>query len=54
MLKVRRTMTEILLNVTNKEIYNICIEELQRHIKKHKGIVMSSSLCLVFLVLFFL
>lgn len=39
MLKVRRTMTEILLNVTNKEIQQICKEELQRYINKNKGIV---------------
>ncbi|XP_017772598.1 PREDICTED: arginine/serine-rich protein PNISR [Nicrophorus vespilloides] len=34
MLKVRRTMTEILLKVTNREIQIICREELQRHIRK--------------------
>lgn len=41
MLKVRRTMTEILLNVTNREIHQICKEELQRYISKSKGIVIS-------------
>lgn len=39
MMNVRRTMTEILLKVTNREIENICYEELQRHQKKYKGIV---------------
>lgn len=38
MLKVRRTMTEILLNVTNRHIEAICKEELQRYTKKYKGI----------------
>lgn len=42
MLKVRRTMTEILLTVTNREIHQICKEELQRYISKNKGIVLSS------------
>ncbi|KAK9731349.1 Arginine/serine-rich protein PNISR [Popillia japonica] len=37
MLKVRKTMTEILLKVTNREIYTICKEELQRHLKKMKA-----------------
>ncbi|XP_025832810.1 arginine/serine-rich protein PNISR-like isoform X2 [Agrilus planipennis] len=37
MLKVRRTMTEILLKVTNKQILEICKEELQRHLRKNKA-----------------
>ncbi|XP_044262590.1 arginine/serine-rich protein PNISR-like [Tribolium madens] len=37
MMNVRRTMTEILLKVTNREIENICREELQRYHKKHKA-----------------
>lgn len=41
MLKVRRTMTEILLSVTTREIQQICKEELQRYISKTKGIVIS-------------
>lgn len=32
-------MTEILLSVTNREIQQICKEELQRYINKNKGIV---------------
>lgn len=56
MLKVRRTMTEILLNVTNREIYTICKEELQRHLKRAKGIVQNrkkveqNCKCICFLV----
>lgn len=45
MLKVRRTMTEILLNVTNREIQQICKEELQRYFIKNKGIVKNNSHC---------
>lgn len=41
MLKVRRTMTEILLNVTNRQIEAICKEELQRYTKKYKGIIVN-------------
>ncbi|RZC35491.1 arginine/serine-rich protein PNISR, partial [Asbolus verrucosus] len=37
MMNVRRTMTEILLKVTNREIETICREELQRHHKKYKA-----------------
>ncbi|XP_063912930.1 arginine/serine-rich protein PNISR-like isoform X2 [Zophobas morio] len=37
MMNVRRTMTEILLKVTNREIELICREELQRHHKKRKA-----------------
>lgn len=39
MMKVRRTMTEILLTVTSRHIDAICREELQRFVKKHKGIM---------------
>lgn len=39
MIKVRRTMTEILLTVTNRQIEVICKEELQRFLKRHKGII---------------
>lgn len=49
MLKVRRTMTEILLNVTNREIQQICKEELQRYITKNKGIVNNHCDGVVFL-----
>lgn len=45
MLKVRRTMTEILLTVTNREIQQICKEELQRYFIKNKGIVKNNSHC---------
>ncbi|XP_065157873.1 arginine/serine-rich protein PNISR isoform X2 [Atheta coriaria] len=38
MLKVRRTMTEILLKVTNREIAQICKEEQQRHVRKLKAV----------------
>ncbi|KAJ8985080.1 hypothetical protein NQ317_019764 [Molorchus minor] len=44
MLKVRRTMTEILLNVTNRHIEAICKEEHQRYTKKYKGIVANRAL----------
>ncbi|KAK4883296.1 hypothetical protein RN001_006615 [Aquatica leii] len=37
MLKVRRTMTEILLKVTNQEIRAVCKEEFQRILRKHKA-----------------
>jgi hypothetical protein len=37
MMNVRRTMTEILLKVTTREIESICREELQRHHKKYKA-----------------
>ncbi|KAJ8918996.1 hypothetical protein NQ315_016900 [Exocentrus adspersus] len=37
MLKVRRTMTEILLNVTSRQIESICKEEHQRFLKKYKA-----------------
>ncbi|XP_018576691.1 arginine/serine-rich protein PNISR isoform X2 [Anoplophora glabripennis] len=37
MLKVRRMMTEILLNVTNRQIEAICKEEHQRFLKKYKA-----------------
>ncbi|KAF5303504.1 hypothetical protein FQR65_LT08203 [Abscondita terminalis] len=37
MLKVRRTMTEILLKVTNQEIRAVCKEEFQRMLRKHKA-----------------
>ncbi|CAG9823171.1 unnamed protein product [Phaedon cochleariae] len=37
MLKVRRTMTEILLSVTNRHIEAVCREELQRFAKKRKA-----------------
>ncbi|XP_023020972.2 uncharacterized protein isoform X4 [Leptinotarsa decemlineata] len=42
-LKVRRTMTEILLNVTNHQIEAICKEELQRFTKKYKASDLRSS-----------
>lgn len=45
-------MTEILLKVTNKEIYNVCTEELQRHIKKLKGIVNKSISEVVLFILY--
>lgn len=32
-------MTEVLLNVTNRQIEAICKEEHQRFLKKYKGIV---------------
>lgn len=40
-------MTEILLKVTNREIANICKEELQRHLRKTRGIVFNSSCMIV-------
>jgi arginine/serine-rich splicing factor 18 len=45
MMNVRRTMTEILLKVTTREIESICREELQRHHKKYKGIGIRASPC---------
>lgn len=33
-------MTEILLTVTNRHIETICKEELQRFLKRHKGILL--------------
>lgn len=45
MINVRRTMTEILLKVTNREIEAICREELQRYYKKHKGIGIWTPFC---------
>ncbi|KAG5882500.1 hypothetical protein JTB14_008473 [Gonioctena quinquepunctata] len=43
MLKVRRTMTEILLNVTSRHIEAICKEELQRFKRKYKASDLRSS-----------
>lgn len=43
-MKVRKTMTEILLKVTNQLIEQTCKEERQRYIKKRRGIV---ALCLI-------
>lgn len=37
MLKVRHTMTEILLSVTNRHIESVCREELQRFMKNQKA-----------------
>ncbi|CAG9857074.1 unnamed protein product [Phyllotreta striolata] len=37
MLKVRKTMTEILLTVTNRLIEGVCKEELQRYLKHNKA-----------------
>ncbi|XP_031332108.1 arginine/serine-rich protein PNISR-like isoform X2 [Photinus pyralis] len=37
MMKVRRTMTEILLKVTNQEIRAVCKEEFQRQLRKSKA-----------------
>ncbi|KAF5280233.1 hypothetical protein FQA39_LY18093 [Lamprigera yunnana] len=37
MLKMRRTMTEVLLKVTNQEIRAVCKEEFQRYLRKRKA-----------------
>ncbi|XP_066138788.1 arginine/serine-rich protein PNISR-like isoform X1 [Euwallacea fornicatus] len=43
MLKVRKSMTEILLKVTNELIEQVCKEERQRYIKKRKALDLLAS-----------
>lgn len=47
---MRKTMTEILLKVTNEQIEQVCKEERQRYIKKRKGIVFHPTLVVLKLI----